>query len=526
VELAVLTAFLLTGVILRVWTMARANWMLDGDEATFGLMALHILQGDRPIFLNGQPYIGAFQSYLGAAVFTIFGVSRIAFKSITLFEFVAFALSLYLLARKCAGRRVALLAVLLAAIPPVYLLSVTARVWGALLDTMTLGNLILVLAIGEAYATSPPRQPWLRFFTMDLLGGFGFWLHGMALIYLGTAAILLFLGNKHVVLQPRLLAAAVGFLIGAAPVLAYDLDHDYTTFHYLIGVGRADSGHQYLAVDYHFLRIDVPMVSGIAMPWLNTSLWLQVPVLLIVGGAILSLVIRRRQGILGWTRVSLRHGRPVDALLLFDGLLSVAFVFSAFGQMAVEFPHTDTTGRYAAPLASVLPIILAVGLSRLSVQSRLLAVVATLALLGCLASGYLRSAPADIWPSPYWRFLPAPNAQLITILEAMGVDAVWINHWAGTPLMFDTQERISAADNYDLMVGRGIDRLPEATRRVRAAERPAFVFVTDQPSLKIEDWLRAQAIPYDKRVIPQFVIIRPHQHVKPTEVVQYLSFDH
>ena len=88
----------------------------------------------------------------------------------------------------------------------------------------------------------------------------------MALIYLGTAAILLFLGNKRVVLQPRLLAAAVGFLIGAAPVLAYALDHDYTTFHYLIGVGRADSGHQYLAVAYHFLRIDVPMVSGIAMP--------------------------------------------------------------------------------------------------------------------------------------------------------------------------------------------------------------------------------------------------------------------
>jgi hypothetical protein len=54
--------------------MDRAKWMLDGDEAMFGLMALHILQGDRPIFLNGQPYMGAFQSYLGAAVFTIFGV--------------------------------------------------------------------------------------------------------------------------------------------------------------------------------------------------------------------------------------------------------------------------------------------------------------------------------------------------------------------------------------------------------------------------------------------------------------------
>ncbi len=524
-EIAVLVAIILAGIILRVWTMARADWMLDGDEATFGVMALDILQGDRPVFLNGQPYMGAFQSYLGAAVFALVGASRVAFKSITLFEFVAFALSLYLLARKCAGQWEALLAVLFAAIPPIYVLSATARVWGALFDAMTLGNLILLLAIGEAYATSPPRRPWLRVFTIGLLGGFGFWLHGMTLIYLGTAAILLFLRNKRVVFQPRLIAAVAGFLIGAAPVFAYALKHEYTTFHYLLGVGRADTDRQYLAVAYHFLRTDVPMVSGVAMPWMSTPVWLQIPVVLTVGGAMLALIVQRRRGILGWPRLSLRHGQPVDALLLFAGLLSVAFVFSAFGQMAVEFPNTDTTGRYAAPLASVLPIILAAGITRLSARSRLLAVAVSLAFLGSLTSAYIRSAPEDIWQSPYWRYLPASNTQLISTLNSMGVDAVWMNHWAGTPLMFDTQERISAADDYDLTVGHGIDRLPEATRRVRAAVLPAFVFVTDQQTLEIEGWLQSAAIPYDKRVIPRFVIIRPLQHVEPAEALPYLSFD-
>ncbi|CCF82683.1 ArnT family glycosyltransferase [Nitrolancea hollandica] len=525
VEIAALTAIILAGIVLRVWTMARANWMLDGDEATFGVMALHILQGDRPVFLNGQPYMGAFQSYLGALVFALVGASRIAFKSIALFEFVAFALSLYLLARKCAGRRAALLATLFAAIPPIYVLSATARVWGAMLDAMTLGNLILLLAIDEAFATSPPRRPWLRFFTIGLLGGFGFWLHGMTLIYLGTAAILLFFRDKRVVFQPRLVAAAAGFLIGAAPVFAYAIEHDYTTFHYLLGVGRADTSRQYLAVAYHFLRTDVLMVTGVAMPWMSTPRWLQVPVVLTVGGAMLALVVQRRQGILGWSRLSLRHGQPVDALLLFAGLLSAAFVFSAFGQMAVEFPNTDTTGRYAAPLASVIPIILAAGITRLSARSRLLALAVTVAFLGALASAYVRSAPADIWQSPYWRYLPPSNTQLIATLDSMGVDAVWMNHWAGTPLMFDTQERISAADDYDLSVGHGFDRLPEATRRVRAAEFPAFVFVTDQPTLELEGWLQRAGIPYDKRVIPRYVIIRPHQHVEPAEARPYLSFD-
>lgn len=347
----------------------------------------------------------------------------------------------------------------------------------------------------------------------------------MALIYLGTAAIVLFLGNKRVVIQPRLLAAIAGFLIGAAPVFAYALTHRYTTFHYLLGVGRADTGHQYLAVAYHFLRTEVPMVSGVAMPWLSTPLWLQVPVVLIVGGAIVALIVQRWRGILDWPRLSLRHGQPVDALLLFAGLLSASFVFSSFGQMAVAFPHTDAAGRYAAPLASVLPIVLAAGIIRLSRRSRYLALAVTLALLGSLLTGYVRSEPAAIWQSPFWRYLPASNAQLITTLDSMSVDAVWMNHWAGTPLMFDTQERISAADAYDLIIGHGIDRLPEATRRVRAAQLPAFVFVTDQPAPALEGWLNTQAIPYDKRVLPHFVIIRPLRHVAPEQVMEYLNFD-
>lgn len=154
----------------------------------------------------------------------------------------------------------------------------------------------------------------------------------------------------RVAFPPRILAAAAGFVIGAAPVFAYALNHDYTTFHYVLGVERADAGHQHLAVAYHFLRTNLLMVSGVAMPWLSTPVWLQVPVVLSVGGAILALIVQRRRGTLGRLRLTLRPGQPVDALLLFAGLLSVAFVISAFGQMAVEFPNTDTTGRYAAPL--------------------------------------------------------------------------------------------------------------------------------------------------------------------------------
>jgi 4-amino-4-deoxy-L-arabinose transferase-like glycosyltransferase len=114
--------------------------------------------------------MGAFQAYLGAIAFFTFGMSREVFKSVALVEFAAFALRLYLLARRTSGRRTAAAATLFAAIPPIYVLSTTARVWRAQLDAMTLGNLILLLAIDEAYGKRravPGCDSWLLDYSVD-----------------------------------------------------------------------------------------------------------------------------------------------------------------------------------------------------------------------------------------------------------------------------------------------------------------------------------------------------------------------
>ena len=513
------------GIALRLWSMARSGWLMDGDEATFGIMAQHILHGERPIFLYGQPYMGALQAYLGAALFAAFGVSRIAFRAVTVPEFMAFGVSIYFLARRVAGNRVALLATLLAAFPPVYVAASTARLWGPLLDAMTLGNLILLLAIDEAYGETPSRRPWLRYLLMGLCGGVGFWLHGQIIVYLATAAILLLLHDRWILVRPRLLAAVAGFAAGAAPVLEFARTHSYNTFDQVLGIGAQPVSHNYRAIALFYLRENLPRVLGVSTPWGAGPWWLKLPVALIVGTAILSFTIRRRRGVLGWLTLSLRQGEPVDALILFGGVMSVAFVFSSFGALALQFPNFDATGRYAIPLASVVPIILAAELERLQHRSELAAVVVTTALLGVTLIGYVRPDPMQVWQSPYWNRLPPSDTQLIAALDQLGVDAVWINHWAGTPLMFDTHERIAASDYYDLVIGHGIDRLSSDSLRVRFAAFPAYVFVTGQPNVPIETWFRNHRIAYDKRVVPDYVIIRPRQHVYPSQVLQFLSYD-
>ncbi|MDI3340823.1 MAG: glycosyltransferase family 39 protein [Sphaerobacter sp.] len=521
-------AIIAAGLILRAWSMARANWMIDGDEATFGLMARHILQGERPIFLYGQPYMGSFQAYLGAIAFTLFGMSRVALKAITFPEFIAFALSVYLLARRVAAPRAALLATLFASLAPIYIVSTTARLWGPLLDAMTLGNLILLLAIDEAYPPSvvPPRRRWLRYLAMGVMAGFGFWLHGQIVVYIATAAILLFLRDKRVVLRPGLLVAALaGFAVGAAPVLEFARTHDYTTFHHLLGVGAQREHRDYLAIAAFFFRVNVPRVLGVANPWAPLPTWLQLPSVLAFAGIFILAVVRRRAGLLNGLRLSLHRGQPVDALLLFCGVMTVAFVGSAFGDLALRFPNFDATGRYAVPLASVIPIILATEIVHVEAKVRWAGWGLAALVVAVWLAGYATAPAEQVWQSAYWRHLPPSSTALVATLDELGVDAVWMNHWAGKPLMFDTQERIAAADYYDLEVGRGIDRLPNATARVRAAASPAYVFVTSDADLPIEDWLRQRGIAYDKRIVPGYVAIRPHQRVAPNDVVQFLDDD-
>ncbi|MBX6341396.1 MAG: glycosyltransferase family 39 protein [Thermomicrobiaceae bacterium] len=522
---ALVGGIVLLGVALRAWLMARSGWMIDGDEATFGIMGQRILRGaEHPIFLYGQPYMGSLQAYFAAALFAVAGSSRLALKAVTFPEFAAFALSLFFLARRIYGTRAATLATLLAAVPPIYVVSSTARLWGPLLDAMTLGNLVLLLAVDEVYRETPPRRPLLRAFAMGALVGFGFWLHGQIIVYAVTAAALLLLGDKRVVLSARVPAAVAGFLVGDLPVLDFARNHDYTTFHHLLGVGADHSHNDYVGVARHYVRVVVPRVTGMASPWAPYPWWLKLALVAVIGGAVLALVVRRWRGIAGWLRLSLRPGRPEDALLLFGGVMSLAFVFSSFGQLSLIFKDFDATGRYAIPLASVMPIILAGEIERLWRHARPVAALAVAVLLVGSLYGYVRADPYVVWQSPYWSHLPPSNAPLIAALDEMGVDTVWMNHWAGKPLMFETRERIATADYYDLTVGHGIDRLSADSNRVRAAALPAFVFVTDQARVPMEDWLAARQIPYEKRVVPGYVILRPSRHVDPADVVQFMSY--
>jgi len=135
--------------------------------------------------------------------------------------------------------------------------------------------------------------------------------------------------------------------------------------------------------------------------------------------------------------------------------------------------------------------------------------------------------PLAAFQSPYWDRLPADSGPLLAMLSAENVQAVWMNHWAGEPLMFDARaagQVLIAYDWYDVQAG-GIDRFPEYLPLVRQAARPAFGLVTDEIQPELERTLRVMGVSFvERRAQPYVVVIPTSRTVDPSEVTDALDY--
>src|SRR5215472_6389784 len=84
-------ALILCGTLLRV-LLAALRWpLLNSDEGTMGIMALHIAyRGEHPIFYYGQHYMGTLEAYIAAGFFRLFGASVFTLRLGPVLMFVLF----------------------------------------------------------------------------------------------------------------------------------------------------------------------------------------------------------------------------------------------------------------------------------------------------------------------------------------------------------------------------------------------------------------------------------------------------
>lgn len=116
---------------------------------------------------------------------------------------------------------------------------------------------------------------------------------------------------------------------------------------------------------------------------------------------------------------------------------------------------------------------------------------------------------------------PAEHTDLITYLERRHITAVWADHWIGNVIYYLTDQRIAAADYYDVAVFGGRDRFPEALAAVARADHPSFIYRDPSAPPWMATAMRRLGVGYDLARFGDIWVITPlSRTVTPLELAR------
>ncbi len=203
---------LAAGVALRFFLLAKGVPTLDSDEATFGLMALHMAHGQFSVFMWGQNYMGPLEPLISLPYLLIFGPSALSLRLGPITLYCAAIIGIYLFCQKYFSLRIAIYTALALTFASPFFTIVGMREFGGYVDTMLLGPVILFLALGDL-------QSRRRLIAMGLLAGFAFWINMLSAPFIVVAILLYAVQRRKRIFHAASLLFAGAMVIGALPAL-------------------------------------------------------------------------------------------------------------------------------------------------------------------------------------------------------------------------------------------------------------------------------------------------------------------
>ena len=187
--LIALLVVLLIALIGRALLLASGSVSFHSDEAVVGLMARHILHGERPVFFYGQAYMGSLDAWLIAVGFTLLGDSVLVIRIVQSVLYLLIVATGFAVAWRISSRVVvATVAALVLAVPNVLLAEYSTATLGGYNETLLLGNLLLLLG----WSITHERQGSLwRWAALGLVAGIGWWTNGLIIAYVLPVGVLL-----------------------------------------------------------------------------------------------------------------------------------------------------------------------------------------------------------------------------------------------------------------------------------------------------------------------------------------------
>jgi 4-amino-4-deoxy-L-arabinose transferase-like glycosyltransferase len=472
--MAAVLLLLAGGFALRLLYLATPG--LDSDQAIFGLMAMHILRGELPIFQWGYLYMGTIESFVAAPLMLLFGATRFALDLSPVLFSMLFALAAYLFARHAAGRAAGLWALAFACFPSIYLVWTAVVARGAYVETLALGTLggYFALRAVDAETTSEERRALVG---VGIAMGLSFWTHFNTAIY-GAAIVLFWAIERPRLLLRAVLWAGLAFFIGSAPFWYETIQTHFATFD-VATPPVARFSHRLSRM----LRYRLPIVLGIHLdggtePTLPFVAWLIAP---IQATALATTVWLARPG----APPRLRRGARLVSLTA--GMLFLVYLASPFS--------TADTQRYLVPLYTALVIAPALLVTRLGRPGLAIGLV----LLALQLVPTIREADVlDPQALALYRQGLRSEHALFQRLDQLGLSAVYADqYWDGARLTFDAAERIVFANPFEDRTSRYLDRAD-------GAEHAAFLFHEAESARSFQDTLRLADAKFEKETVEGF----------------------
>jgi hypothetical protein len=468
----VLGAGVVAGLVMRIAVYRSSLGVLDGDEAVWGLMARHLLDGEFSVFFWGQGYGGTQEVIPTALLFALFGTSTFAMRVVPVVLTAVAAVLVWRIGRRTVGEPAARVAAVLLWVWPPYLVWKSERAHGFYGSGLVLVCLILLLAVRLS-----ERRSRVDAAMLGLALGLGWWQTPQVVPIALPALAWLVWRRPRVVCDAWLVVPTA--ILGALPWLVSNLAHDWWSF------DVASGQTPYPTRLRGFFSATFPMALGLRVPF--TSEWLL--------GSALSGVVYLGLGALflvAWWR----RRRSPTAHLLFGTVAAFPFLYALSpSTWLVDEP------RYVVVLLPVLALLVA---QACATVPRAAVAVAASVTLSAFVLWHLTTTPEFVERAD-GLFVPRDFRPLIAELETRGPRRLFAGYWIAYRTDFESRERIVAAEATLRTLARRNGRLlPVVPRKkdenrhaefdtvVRTDPDPGFVFLRDTPAMHVES-LRTRA---------------------------------
>ncbi len=531
-------------VLLGLFLAYRATLLIlhafpfNSDEAIVGLMARHILSGERPLFFYGQSYMGSLDAFLIALGFRLFTESVIVIRLIQSLLFFLTVITVYFFVIIAFhNQNIAFFSGIMLIFAPVNLVLYSTVSLGGYGEALLIGSLSLLVSalIIEKFGGSKKFKKSMYFF-LSLLGGLtglGLWTNALSLTFCvpATLAVFYYLVNDQFsqFKTRRLFGFATAFLTGIIVGsyfwwFSFISSDNISLFTELTGSAVAVERTSYLQqIWQHFLSFILfgpTVMFGLRPPWdVKIIMPYFAPVVVFFWGLVLVQMMRK------WSKISKRY-RLFFTILIGVGFIQfLGYVFTSFG--------VDPSGRYFLPFYIPLAIFAAYVLVTFK-NSRLIATLFSMVILFNIIGVFTLARNPPYLTTQFYSPAQVNSAEmpaLIKLLQQNGEFGGYSNYWVSYPLAFLSNEEIIAVPELpyhdDLRYTTRDNRIPSYNSKL-ANQDSVFYITTNNPSLDIliRQKLFEHQVQYQYHEVGDFhVFYNLSKKISPEQLGLYESYE-